>query len=141
MSDETAPDRHEVEAGETLILRAKEDGAFLVTFESAPDPDLLPQVGDVFPCAEPDWAADHGGPYEFDKFGVWYRDGVWFWGTDQGCSCPTPWEGLTRYSQLTAATAKQVLTAYLAWIAESNFRSTDVQEIGELSSFLGGGPT
>lgn len=35
------------------------------------------------------------GMYEFDYSAVWYRaaDDAWFYGTDSGCSCPSPFDG------------------------------------------------
>lgn len=32
--------------------------------------------------------------YEFNTFGIFRKKGTreLFWGTDQGCSCPSPWE-------------------------------------------------
>ncbi len=39
---------------------------------------------------------DYGEMYEFDKIVVWERsDGVYVWGADSGCSCPTPFEDTT----------------------------------------------
>ena len=40
---------------------------------------------------------DWGGSYEFDMVVAWKRldDGAFFWAQDAGCSCPTPFEGMT----------------------------------------------
>lgn len=40
-----------------------------------------------------DWADD----YEFDMICVWRRleDGAFLWAQDSGCSCPTPFDGMT----------------------------------------------
>lgn len=40
---------------------------------------------------------DPSADYSFDKFVVWIRkkDGVLFYGQDSGCSCPSPFEGVT----------------------------------------------
>lgn len=40
--------------------------------------------------------------YEFNMFVVWRRkaDGVLFYGSDSGCSCPSPFEGVNDVSSL-----------------------------------------
>lgn len=40
------------------------------------------------------WEIDTAGSYEFDMFVIWERqdDKSLWWGTDSGCSCPTPFE-------------------------------------------------
>lgn len=49
---------------------------------------------------------DTGGGYEFDMLVVWQRieDGALFWGTDSGCSCPSPFEDVDSVDDLTAIT-------------------------------------
>jgi hypothetical protein len=46
---------------------------------------------------------DTGRGYEFDKLVVWRRDedGVMFWATDSGCSCPSPFGDLNSVAGLT----------------------------------------
>lgn len=45
---------------------------------------------------------DYGASYEFDKLVVWRRksDGELRWGTDSGCSCPTPFEDIDGFEDL-----------------------------------------
>lgn len=43
----------------------------------------------------PTWVADielSDRDYEFDLFGVFKGTDGWYTATDQGCSCPIPWE-------------------------------------------------
>ncbi len=44
--------------------------------------------------------------YSFNKFVVWRRtsDGALFYATDQGCSCPSPFEDYTSVESLSAIT-------------------------------------
>lgn len=47
---------------------------------------------------------DTADSYEFCKLVVWRRDadGAMFWATDQGCSCPSPFEDCASVDQLDA---------------------------------------
>lgn len=59
---------------------------------------------------------DQGGSYEFDKFVVWADvNRNYYWATDSGCSCPSPFEDYTSVSDLTAASAADILKAYNSW--------------------------
>ena len=50
--------------------------------------------------------------YDFDLIGVWRdpADGSWWWADDRGCSCPTPFEGITR-QDLTHGSAHDLAAA------------------------------
>jgi hypothetical protein len=37
-------------------------------------------------------SASTGGGYDWGEFGVWLKDGVFYWASDSGCSCNGPWE-------------------------------------------------
>ena len=45
--------------------------------------------------------------YQFDLLVVWQRkeDGAFFYGTDSGCSCPTPFEGVRSVEELIRLTS------------------------------------
>lgn len=45
--------------------------------------------------------------YQFDLLGLWKSDEGFFLGTDSGCSCPTPWENVTRDDLTGPLTAEQ----------------------------------
>lgn len=49
---------------------------------------------------------DPEASYSFDMFCIWQRksDGALFYGTDSGCSCPSPFEGVGSVAQLNAIT-------------------------------------
>lgn len=49
---------------------------------------------------------DPDSSYTFDQFKVFKRqsDGALFWGTDSGCSCPTPFEDVKSVDDLNAIT-------------------------------------
>lgn len=51
--------------------------------------------------------------YSFDITAVWYhRDtGTFYWGSDSGCSCPSPFENVTDKSQLNSGTFHQAAAA------------------------------
>ena len=66
---------------------------------------------------------DRGCSYEFDMFVIWKRagvdDGMRWWETDSGCSCPTPFEGYD-LTDLNYGTATSAQLAYAAWQRERN---------------------
>lgn len=47
-----------------------------------------------------------GGSYEFDQFVIWEKleDSTLWYGTDSGCSCPTPFEHFHEWGDLTQIT-------------------------------------
>ncbi len=68
--------------------------------------------------------SDCAGSYEFDMFVVWRHkeSGLLFYGTDSGCSCPTPFEGddfsapnRTTLKALTEETKGQFLSDLKEW--------------------------
>lgn len=51
------------------------------------------------------------GCYQFNLFVVWRDEaGTYYWGSDSGCSCPSPFETFT-VSDLTAGTSHQAAAA------------------------------
>lgn len=60
--------------------------------------------------------ADDGGSYEFDIFAVWKDDyGNFYYGTDAGCSCPSPFEWATSLEDVTQASKHEIITAFEDW--------------------------
>lgn len=56
--------------------------------------------------------------YSFDMFGIWrHKDtGAVYYGSDSGCSCPSPWESFTSLDDLTEArTAAELHKALNEW--------------------------
>jgi hypothetical protein len=49
---------------------------------------------------------DTAGSYEFDMFVIWRKldDNTLWWGTDSGCSCPTPFEGFETLNDMNQIT-------------------------------------
>jgi hypothetical protein len=59
--------------------------------------------------------ADAGGSYHFDKFVVWKTsEGDYIWGTDSGCSCPSPFEEFV-VANAARGNAHDVLVDLRAW--------------------------
>lgn len=58
-------------------------------------------------------SVDWGGDYEFNMLMVWYHaeSGRYYWGTDSGCSCPSPFEDATSLSDLSDGTYREMLDA------------------------------
>lgn len=65
-----------------------------------------------------DWAGD----YEFSMLVVWYHaeSGRYYWGTDSGCSCPSPFEDATNLSDLSDGTYQEMLNAVSREFDEQN---------------------
>lgn len=66
-----------------------------------------------------------GGGYDFDIFAVWRYDGQYFWGTDAGCSCPTPFEN-TDWMDLSRGPAEAALNDYVSWYEKTNQYSNEL---------------
>lgn len=63
---------------------------------SSPEKHGLTTVGSV------DWCDE---PYEFDMTVVWQdEDGEFYWGSDSGCSCPSPFEEFLSKDALASGT-------------------------------------
>jgi hypothetical protein len=75
---------------------------------------------------------DDGGPYEFDLFVVWTSgdDSNVLWGTDSGCSCPSPFED-TGINDLSRGTKWECISALSDWSGRWN-RSTAGEDIVRL---------
>lgn len=79
------------------------------------------------------YSADHGEMYEFYMFTVW-RDTksvipTYFYGTDAGCSCPSPYEDVCSVGDLTYGTKAEIIQAFKDW------GGTDV-EVADLTDAL-----
>ncbi|MER5501359.1 hypothetical protein ABT096_29720 [Streptomyces sp. NPDC002561] len=70
--------------------------------------------------------------YEFSILAVWQRteDGVLFWETDSGCSCPSPFEDMTSVNELRRVddVAKFVREAR-AWVSGQDIKRDDVERL------------
>lgn len=62
---------------------------------------------------------DPEASYSFDEFRIWRRtdDGRLFYGTDSGCSCPSPFQDFKAEADCTAIT-KQSLSAFVQAFSE-----------------------
>jgi len=61
--------------------------------------------------------ADTGGGYDWAVFGVWTKDGVFWWSTDSGCSCNSPWSwGPVDFDG--HGSAHDALRALFDWVTE-----------------------
>ena len=71
-------------------------------FNSPYDSDELEYIGEV------EWT---GESYQFDITAVWYHpeSGLFYWGDDSGCSCPTPFEDVHDLSGLEAGNRFDVI--------------------------------
>lgn len=60
---------------------------------------------------------DFADSYEFDWFVVWrdVNSGMWFWGDDSGCSCPTPFEDDSYETLAHGLSGHDVLKAFDEW--------------------------
>jgi hypothetical protein len=66
---------------------------------------------------------DQSGSYEFDMFVVWQDvNGNYYWATDSGCSCPSPFENHTSVAHLTADSASDIMREYSNWYDERYFK-------------------
>lgn len=73
------------------------------------NPYYSPEASGLRTIGQVDWS---DGDYQFAYTVVWQRiaDGVFLYGEDSGCSCPSPFENLTDVSELTEATPDQIKT-------------------------------
>lgn len=59
---------------------------------------------------------DNGGSYEFDMFVVWKdANGNYYWATDAGCSCPSPFETFDSIEDLTESDREGIVEAFDLW--------------------------
>ena len=58
---------------------------------------------------------DVAGAYEFDMFVIWKDDkGRFYWGTDSGCSCPSPFENVGT-DDLASGSYQDAMNDYNVW--------------------------
>jgi hypothetical protein len=56
--------------------------------------------------------AEYGGGYDYDTFAVFKdAEGKFYYGEDQGCSCSSPFEGMTKADLTVAANRHELLNA------------------------------
>lgn len=93
-------------------------------FHSSPENYGLTTVGEI------DWS---DGCYCFDYTTVWQRtaDGVFVYGEDSGCSCPSPYESETAEG-LTEIPSLSEFQTHLNDRSASNYDGTRESEIAEL---------
>jgi hypothetical protein len=65
---------------------------------------------------------DAADAYEFDQFVIW-RDGAgrYFWASDSGCSCPSPFEDVSNRDELEQGEARYALKALADWITSEDW--------------------
>ena len=69
------------------------------------------------------YSTDNGADYEFDMFVVWKdADGLsvastshFYYATDSGCSCPSPFEDVNGLEDLTRGTKAEIIEAMEQW--------------------------
>lgn len=80
-----------------------------------PDVYYQPEAFGLTPVAEMD---EDDASYSFDLFVVWkHNTGNLYWGTDVGCSCPSPFEDITSLNMLSTGTLDECLAAAKVWNA------------------------
>ena len=76
----------------------------------------FPGEGDWY-GADPGWCSnDPNANYDFHLFGVWIVDGIAYWTTDSGCSCPSPFEDVKSLDDLVQADYAGIMDAYADYI-------------------------
>lgn len=62
-----------------------------------------------------------GLSYEFNMFVVWKdKDGVYYWASDMGCSCPSPFEDYKSLADLEHGPIERARNAAISWVKETN---------------------
>jgi len=82
-------------------------------------------------------AGDEDASYSFDMFVVW-KDaaGKLYYGSDSGCSCPSPFEDYREVSDLTTATVAEIHAALDEWDDDSGGYTRKHPSAIELHSLL-----
>jgi hypothetical protein len=89
-----------------------------MSFYNTPEASGLKEVGHI----------DLGGGYEFDLLVLWVResDGALLYGTDSGCSCPSPFEDQTVEGLTVLPPGEcgldELDSAIKVWFAENSYR-------------------
>lgn len=73
------------------------------------------------------------GCYSFDLTVIWKdAEGVYYWESDSGCSCPTPFESFSSAQELESGTAHDAVAELQARQADNQYdRSADVATLVE----------
>lgn len=61
--------------------------------------------------------------YEFDMFVVWKKDDVYYWASDSGCSCPSPFENYTSVEMLEHGPKERARDAAIEYVRELEKRA------------------
>lgn len=73
------------------------------------------------------FCADEGASYEFDMFVVWKdTNGEFYYATDSGCSCPSPFEWATGLESLTQATKYDIVKEFEGWGCATAITKTEL---------------
>jgi hypothetical protein len=65
------------------------------------------------------------GGYEFDTFIIWKdKIGLYYWADDSGCSCPTPFDGVTK-ENASQGTLRDAFTDLIAWTKRDKYMVDD----------------
>ncbi|WP_327712392.1 hypothetical protein OG912_32230 [Streptomyces sp. NBC_00464] len=89
---------------------------------SSPEKFGLTSVGDL----------SDNEPYEFSILAVWQRteDGVLFWETDSGCSCPSPFENHTSINDLRRIDdVTEFVREARSWVQGQDIERDDVERL------------
>lgn len=90
--------------------------------------------------AEVSWSAPC---YDFDLTVVWVdKDGNYYWASDSGCSCPSPFEDYTSIDMLNQGTKWEAINALTATLNESSWKQNDyaTQQVANALQKLAGRP-
>lgn len=70
--------------------------------------------------------------YSFDQFTVWRsKDGTLYWGSDSGCSCPAPFEGVSSLDDLETGDETAMQKAALEWAGDDpySYKNTEGRKL------------
>lgn len=102
------------------------------------DPYYHPEQFGLTTIGEVNWDDES---YQFDLTAAWRNaEGVLYWASDSGCSCPSPFEDTTTLEQLETGTVEQ-LEAYLAErlteVKTSSYRASNAPRVeGEIAGLI-----
>jgi hypothetical protein len=89
-----------------------------------PEEAGLTVVGEV-EWSEPSWS--------FDTTVVWFKEGQFYWASDSGCSCPSPFETFYSIADLNTGTDHDVIAYLMDRLTEEEKYSNGEEGYGRAS--------